>query len=231
MLKFMPSGFADPTTSRGSELGSTPSTSRARALANTAGYVVLVGLALYSIGYLLSERVDPVDFHVYRHAAEDIAAGESPYPWFAYPPLSALAAVPFTVVSAGVADLAVKALLVLGVFAVLGVAGVRDWRCYPLAILWPSVNAAVQTGNITIPLAVAAALLWRFRERPLGAGLAWGEHRRQVRALAPVALAGRRKPPHGCGLGVASAVAITLVTWAVIDFQAMLEYPERAEAL
>jgi hypothetical protein len=219
---------SDPRTG----LGSGPPGSRAGGLARAAGYVVLVGLAAYSIGYLLSARVDPVDFHVYLRAAEDVAAGDSPYPWFAYPPLSALAALPLTFVSAGLADLAVKALLVLGVFAILGIAGVRDWRCYPLAILWPSVNAAVQTGNITILLALAAALLWRFRERPIAAGLSLGASVAAKFVLWPLWLwlvAVRRLS--AAAWSVASAVAISLVTWALVDFHAMLEYPDRLRRL
>lgn len=210
-------GLATPTTG-----------SHARALGRAAGCVVIVGFALYSIVYLLSDKVDPVDFHVYRLAAEDIAAGESPYPWFAYPPLSALGAIPFTVLSAAAADLAVKALLVAGVFGVLAIAGVRDWRCYPLAILWPPVNAAVQTGNITIPLAIAAVLLWRFRARPLAAGLSLGSSVAAKFVLWPLWLwlvAVRRYA--AASWSVASAVAITLVTWALVDFGALFEYPDR----
>jgi hypothetical protein len=212
--------------------GSEPSSARRRALAVAAGTVVLVGFALYSVGYLLSDRVDPVDFHVYRVAAEDIAAGGSPYPEFAYPPLSALAAVPFTYVSTGVADLAVKALLILGVFAVLAVVGVRDWRCYPLALLWPAVNAAVQTGNITIPLMLGAALVWRFRERPAAAGLALGTSVAAKLYSWPLwlwlAASGRRA---AAAWSVAAAAAVTLVTWAVVDLGAMLGYPSRLERL
>ena len=117
------------------EFGLTAPGARQRALANTAGSVALVVLAGYVVAYLLRPEVVPVDFHVYRQAAEEIAAGESPYPWFAYPPLSALGALPFTFLSTAAADFAIKALLVAGVLGVLALAGVRDWRCYPLALL------------------------------------------------------------------------------------------------
>jgi hypothetical protein len=214
------------------ELRSATSASRARALASVAGYVVIVFFAAYSIVYLLGDRVDPVDFHVYRLAAEDIAAGRSPYPWFAYPPLSALGAVPFTLLSAGAAELAVKALLILGVFAVLAVAGVRDWRCYPLALLWPSVNAAVQTGNVTIPLALAAALLWRYRGRPAVAGLSLGASVAAKIFLWPLWIwllaVGRRAAAIWT---ILAAFVITLVSWAVVDFQALLDYPSRLRRL
>ena len=69
-------------------LESTPA-SRRRALVSAAGSVVLAVLSVYVVVYLLRRDVIPVDFHVYRQAAEEIADGDSPYPWFAYPPLSA----------------------------------------------------------------------------------------------------------------------------------------------
>ena len=206
--------------------------SRRRALATAAGCVVIVGFALYSLAYLLSDAVDPVDFHVYLGAAEEIAAGASPYPEFAYPPLSALAAVPFTLLSAGAAEVAVKVLLILGVLAVLAVAGVRDWRCYPLALLWPSVNAAVQTGNITIPLALAAALAWRFRDRAVPAGLSLGASVAAKLILWPLWLwlvaAGRRA---AAAWTIVAAVLVTLVTWAIVDLGALFEYPDRLRQL
>ncbi len=209
-----------------------PAGPRARALAGTGASVVLVGFALYSIGYLLSDRVDPVDFHVYRAAAEVIAHGGSPYPDFAYPPLSALAAVPSTLLSSGAAELLVKALLIVGALAVLAITGVRDWRCYPLALLWPSVNAAVQTGNITIPLALAAAIAWRFRRRPAAAGVSLGASIAAKFILWPLWIwmvaAGRRA---AAVWTIVAAAGITLVTWALVDFGALFEYPSRLRQL
>ena len=214
------------------ELGTPSSAPRRRALANVAGSVVLVVLAGYAVAYLLSLKVIPVDFHVYRQAAEEIVAGESPYPWFAYPPLSALGAVPFTFLSTAVADFAVKALLIVGVLAVLAVAGVRDWRCYPLALLWPSVSAAVQTGNITIPLALAAALLWRFRDRSVLAGVSLGASVAAKFLLWPLWIwlvaVGRRA---AAAWSIAAGVVITLGAWAIVDFQALFGYPDHLRQL
>ena len=213
------------------ELDSTPA-SRRRSLASAAGSVVLAVLSTYVVVYLLRGDVIPVDFHVYRQAAEEIADGDSPYPWFAYPPLSALGAVPFTFLSVAAADFAVKALLVLGVLAVLAVLGVRDWRCYPLALLWPSVNAAVQTGNITIPLALAAALLWRFRDRSVIAGASLGASVAAKFLFWPIwvwlVAVGRRS---AAVWSIVAGIAITLATWAIVDFGALFGYPERLRQL
>jgi hypothetical protein len=220
---------------RRDETGLLPSAgrpSRARALAGAAASVVLVGLAAYSVAYLLSGRVDPVDFRVYLAAGQEIADGVSPYPDFAYPPLSALAAVPFTLVSVGAAELLVKLLLVLGVVAVLAVVGVRDWRCYPLALLWPCVNAAVQTGNVTIPLALAAALAWRFRDRAIVSGVSLGTSIAAKFVLWPLwlwlAAAGRRA---AAAWAIVGAAGVTLASWAVVDFGALFGYPDRLQQL
>jgi hypothetical protein len=228
MHKFMTSVSLRPRA----DLGGAQSRSRRRELARAAGSVVLVVLAVYVVVYLLRLKVVPVDFHVYRQAAEAITAGDSPYPWFAYPPLSALGALPFTFLSTAAADFAVKALLILGVLAILAVLGVRDWRCYPLALLWPSVNAAVQTGNITIPLALAAALLWRFRDRSALAGLSLGASVAAKFLLWPLWIwlvaVGRRG---AAAWSIVAGIAITLATWAVVDFGALLGYPSRLRQL
>src|SRR5262245_42672785 len=205
---------------------------RRRSQVNAASAVVLAVLAIYVVGYLLQRSVDPVDFHVYRDAAELIAAGDSPYPEFAYPPLSAIAAVPFTYASAAVADFAVKALLMLGIFATLAVLGVRDWRCYALAVLWPQMNAAVQTGNITIPLGLAAALVWRFRDRPIPAGWALGTAVAAKFLLWPlwIWLAAARRYA-AATWSIVAGIVVTLASWAIVDFGALLEYPTRLQRL
>jgi hypothetical protein len=206
--------------------------SRQLALASVAGSLVLGVFAAYSLVYLLGPSVDPIDFHMYRDAATLIVDGTSPYPWFAYPPLSALVAVPFTALPVAAADFAVKLLLVLGVPAILAVLGVRDWRCYPLALLWAPVNAAVQTGNVTIPLALGAALVWRFRDRSALAGATLGITVAAKFVLWPLAVwlaaVGRRL---AAVWAVVAFAAVTLVTWAIVDFRAMRAYPERLSAL
>ena len=68
----------------------------------------------------------------------------------------------------------VMVLLVVAVLAIPLVVGVRDWRCFALVLLWPPVVSAIQTANVSIPLALAAALVWRYRERTVVPGLALG---------------------------------------------------------
>ena len=117
-----------------------------------------------------------MDFRQFYGAADAILRGVSPYPlpgepllpWggpYPYPPLPALAATPLTVLSSDAAGLVVMSALVVVALAIPYVLGVRDWRCYGVLLLWPAVISAIQTSNLTLPLALAAALAWRFRDR------------------------------------------------------------------
>ena len=64
--------------------------------------------------------------------------------------------------------------LVLVALAIPYVLDVRDWRCYGLVLLWPPVISAIQTANLTLWLALAAAVTWRYRERVFPAAVAIG---------------------------------------------------------
>ena len=51
---------------------------------------------------------------------------------------------------------------------------VRDWRVYGVTLLWPPVDSAYQTANVTLPLVLLVALAWRYRDRWRLAGPALG---------------------------------------------------------
>ena len=202
-----------------------------RALLAAAGSVAIVALAAYVLRTLMSDDAVPVDFHFYLDAAQEVRRGESPYPESSYAPLAILGAVPFTFLPVAVADVLVKAFLVLGIAAVLYVVGVRDWRCYPLALLWPPAIAAVQTGNLSILLALAAALVWRFRDRVPAAGLALGAGVAAKFILWPLGVwllaVGRR----GAALWSATAAALIFVgSFAAIGLSTVLDYPAALRA-
>lgn len=198
---------------------------------NAAGSVAIVALAGFVLSVLLSDRAEPVDFHFYLDAAWDVRAGESPYPDSAYTPFGILGAVPFTFFSVAVADVLAKILLVVGIGATLYVVGVRDWRCYPLVLLWPPVIHAVQTANVTILLALAAAAVWRFRDRASAAGIALGASIALKFILWPLGawlLAVGRRP--AAVWSAASAVLLFLGSFAAIGLSTLLEYPSALSA-
>ena len=160
------------------------STSLAAGRGSTArpgvGTVLLVFLAVLMtigvVGYGAKTGLLAWDVRfAYLPAADAVLDGDSPYPalddpiledqkGYVYPPQLVLALVPLTPLPIDVSAV----LVTLGLLALLGltlrVVGVRDVRCYAAAVLWvPSVSALL-LGNISIPLAFAAAVAWRYRD-------------------------------------------------------------------
>jgi glycosyl transferase family 87 len=178
------------------------------------------------------------DFRVFFGAAEAVLRGDSPYPHlndagaviarsFVYPPLTALAAIPLTVLPFQVAGLVVQAALVVAMLAALYALGVTDWRCYGIVLLWPPVLSAIQTGSVTILLVLAAALAWRHRDRSTASALAVGIGLAVKTILWPLVVwqgAGRRYVAAvlSCVLGA----ALALLSWAVIGFAGFGDYPD-----
>ena len=110
--------------------------------------------------------------------------------------------------------------------------GVRDWRCYGLAFLWPPVTDAITTGNITILLGLAAAFAWRYRDRPLTAGASVGISVAMKIFLWPLTvwLAASRRVV-AAAWSVAIAVGALLLSWAVVGFRGFTEYPDLVRRL
>ncbi len=118
----------------------------------------------------------------YLPAAEAVLDGDSPYPalddpiledqkGYVYPPQLLLALVPLTPLPNGV----VGAIVAAGLLALLGltlwILGIRDVRCYAAALLWVPALSGVLLGNISIPLAFAVAVAWRYRDGGVAAGM------------------------------------------------------------
>jgi hypothetical protein len=212
---------------------------RWRAGTKAATVAVCGVLPVFVLAVVVADLVDGGAGWPFREAflgaAEAILRGESPYPdiddasiaagtAYVYPPLAALAVIPFTLVSEGVAAVGFASLLVFAVVATLFLLGVRDWRCYGVALLWPATLSAVHVENITLLLGLAAAIAWRFRDRPAGA---WGLG--ASLAVKPLLwplgpwLAGTRRL--GAVLWAAVvAVGLALGAWAVIGFAGLVEY-------
>jgi hypothetical protein len=119
------------------------------------------------------------------------------------------------------------ALLVGAALAIPYVLGVRDWRCYGLLLLWPSVINAIQTGTVTLLLALGAALAWRYRDRTVAAAAAVGATLSLKLILWPllVWLAGTRRIATALAT-LAVGASLVLGSWAVIGFTGLAEYPD-----
>jgi len=116
--------------------------------------------------------------------------------------------------------------LVLVVPAILRVLGVRDWRCYGIALLWPPVISAIQTANPTLWFALAAALVWRYRDRVGVSSAAVGTTLAVKFVLWPllVWLAATRRFATALLAGLVGALLL-LVSWAAIGFEGLGSYP------
>ena len=224
----------------------------ARSAATRAFWILLCGaLPLLALYFAIAPNVlgdsQAADFHFnYYYAAEAIRAGENFYPPpdfvvrgpgeliidYVYPPLVALLTVPWTLLPVGLAEVLFQFLLVAVFVATLVLLGVRDWRCYGLAFLWPPVLSAIQTGNVTLWLGLAAALAWRYRERlvPPAAGI--GITLAGKFFLWPLVVwqaATRRYA--SAALSCVIGASLLLVSWAVIGFAGMTDYPDLVRTL
>ena len=185
----------------------------------------------------LDEKVTDFE-NAFYPAARAILDGVSPYPApddpqlaagteYVYPPLTALVSIPLTAFSVEAAGFIVMGLLVVTVLAILWVLGIRDWRCYGLALLWPPVLSAIQTGNVTLPLALGAAVVWRYRDGARVAGATLGVTLAAKLFLWPLVLwLGFTRRIPAALLAVVAGVVVLLVTWAVIGFAGIGDYPE-----
>lgn len=199
------------------------------------GVLPVITLSALFLGTIQDDAV-AFDFRPFYAAAGAVLRGETPYPSpddpltastgaYVYPPLPAIGAVPLRALPLEAAGLLVMALLAAAALAIPFVLGVRDWRCYGLVWLWPPVLSAIQTGNLTLFLALAAALAWRFRDRALPVSAGVGVTLAAKFFLWPLVvwLAATRRVASAaltCGIGV----ALLLLSWAVIGFAGLGDY-------
>jgi alpha-1,2-mannosyltransferase len=177
----------------------------------------------------------PPDFGDFYAAAEAVLRGDNPYQpdpsrdWlgFVYPPLLAWLLAPLTLLPVTTAVSVWAALTLLFVVAALWVLGVRDWRCYPLALLSPFARETLEFGAIDGLLLLAVALTWKYRDAPLRAAAASGFTVALKLFLWPLALwLGLSGRVRTAVLSCAAAVGFVLVPWALIGFQGLGGYRE-----
>lgn len=156
---------------------------------------------------------------------------------YAYPPVLALLVTPLAVLPERVGGAFVPGVLftLLLIAATIGgllLLDVRDWRCYPVALLYPVTVEAIEYGAVGPLLLVVVALVWRLRDRPVIAGFATGGAVVLKLFLWPLALwlvLTRRL--RAAALAAATAVGLVSASWAVIGFQGVSTYPRLLEKL
>lgn len=173
-------------------------------------------LAYYPAAFRLLHGGDP---YAVTHA--QLISGAA----FVYPALSAVLIAPLALVSSGLADHLYVLLCIALVPGTLWVTGVRDWRVYGATMLWFPVIIGWQGENISVPLMFLVGLAWRYRERPLVAGLIVAAATSMKPFVWPLALwliATRRFKAAGAAL--AWGIALNLLAWWLVGFSQISTY-------
>ena len=181
----------------------------------------------------------PPDAGIFIVAGGKVLAGESPYLdasalgdnfdanlGYVYPPLLAIAISPLSLLPGPAAAMLWSVVLIACVVGALWLLGVRDWRCYLVAVLWPFNRVALDWGRIDPLLVLLVAAAWRFRDRPWSAAASTGAAVATKLFLWPVAfwllVTGRSR---AAALSVVMVVGLILLPWAAIGFADLRQYP------
>jgi hypothetical protein len=208
-----------------------------KALTHGLAFWAIVGPLWVLVNSAFSGRF-ALDFHyAFLPAAHAVLHGDSPYSAlgsralsegtaFLYPPLGAYLLAPFTVLPPPVADTLAVVLVAAAVPAALLLLGVRDWRCHAIAFLWWPTIIGIQTGNLTLPMLLGLALVWRYRDRPVVAALAAGLVIALKLFFGPLLVwlvATRRY--RAAALAVSVTGLLIVAPWAGIGFAGLPGYP------
>jgi hypothetical protein len=197
--------------------------------------VLAPAVTIFAFYAALSSGSPAIDMHwAYLPAAHEVLHGRSPYHFhsiesgeaFVYPPFSAFLLVPFTLVPVAVADVLAMLLAAAVPAVVVRLMGIRDWRCYLIVYLWAPVLTAVQTSNLIIVVVLGVAALWRFRDRPVAAGVIAGLVTTLKLFAWPVLLylVLTRRWRAAAVATVTCAVSL-LLPWGLIGFHDLTSYP------
>lgn len=143
-----------------------------------------------------------------------------------YPPLFILLLTPLTALPFHIAAWVWLGILAASVAAAMWIVGVRDWRCYVLAVTSPVVLQGLMLGNLTVFLVLLIALAWRYRDRAFPAGIAVGAAIAAKLFVWPLLVwlvLTRRYRAAVWALG--SVAFLVLGSWAVVGFDGLLDYP------
>jgi uncharacterized membrane protein (UPF0136 family) len=197
-----------------------------------------VATPLWILGGSALKGTLALDFHgAFMPASRAVLHGVSPYSaigshalavgkGFLYPPLTGYLLAPFTVLPPLAAEIVAVVLVAGTVPLILLVLGVRDWRCHAMAFLWWPTIVGIQTANLTLPMLLGVAGLWRYRDRKIVATLITGLVVALKLFFWPVLfwlVATRRY--RTAGLAAVSSALLVVVPWAGIRFAGLRGYP------
>jgi alpha-1,2-mannosyltransferase len=176
-------------------------------------------------------------FHSTWKPGGAVLRGENPYPppdspalagaETIYPPPLFVATAPLALLRFEIARILWTGALLAAVTLTLFALGVLDPRCYAVWLLSAPVVGGLMWGNATLVMILAAALVWRFRDRPYAVGVTLGAAIAVKLFLAPllVWLLFTRRTKAAL-VAISIAVSAIFVSWAVIMFRGFGDYPE-----
>ena len=196
---------------------------------STAALWMLTAVAVSAL--MMSDRSTlGFDLELLLDAARSMLDGVSPYSTsnvVPYPPLAAWLVSPLLLVPQHAAHILGALLSLAAIAGALRVLGVRDSRCYALALLAAPTMLGAQLGNISALVTLLAAVAWRYRSgTAVGASVA-------LKLLTwPLVLwlvaIGRTRSALAA---VASAVILVFGSWATIGFAGMQRWPSIVHAI
>ncbi len=211
--------------------------------ARDLAYALLFLLALVSalLAVRAGIRDDTIGFDfrgTLWDAARAIRDGRSPYPPpveseveignpALYPPFLMLLVAPLTALPWWLGMTLWTAIQAAAIAGALVVLGVRDPRCYALALLSIPVIGGLTWGNAGLLLVPLVALAWRWRDRWLRAGAVAGLAVASKLFVWPLVvwLVGTRRY-RAAGAAVIATATVVLVPWAAIGLDGLTAYPD-----
>jgi hypothetical protein len=167
------------------------------------------------------------DLHTMWQAGHDVVTGHSPYP-FVYPAPAAIVMAPFGALPWTAAVVAFTLTLLGGLVLTLRLLGVRDWRCYAIALAAMPMASSIMIGTPTPLLALGAAVAWRYRDRRWIAATAIVMVVVTKIFLWPLAiwLVATRRYRTASTTAVLGTVVL-FGSWGILGFSGLRDYPNR----
>jgi alpha-1,2-mannosyltransferase len=206
--------------------------------------VVPVLFTVWFCAFAVGQHSFAVDFHhAFWPAGLRVLHGLTPYASphsaavtsgvaFVYPAVGALVFAALAAIPHTAADILFTIASLAAALAALRVLGVRDWRLYGLAALWPPVASGWQTANVTLLLVLGVAAAWRWRNSPVVAGGILALVISVKVFLWPLGLwliASRRYAALGWALAIGAVV--NAIAWAVLGFGQVHAYLQLVRAV
>ncbi|MCW3049909.1 MAG: hypothetical protein JWO74_4193 [Solirubrobacterales bacterium] len=197
--------------------------------------VIPAGLTIYL--YAAGGHAFAYDFdRAFWPAGRDVLHGFTPYVdptspdvargvAFIFPAVAALLLAPFALLGRTTADHVFAALNVAAALLTLRALDVRDWRLYGFVLICPAVVYGWHLANVTMPIVLGVAAVWRWRDRQVVAGLLIAllvSVKLFVWPLGVWLLATRRYAAFAWAVG--ASVALNVASWMVLGFDEIARF-------